>query len=231
MLYTPRYFLEDINDMPLKTWFGILPALTLMLAVTPQTSLLLKPDAPEMNRRAPEQFKVRLQTTKGNIVVEIRREWAPIGVDHFYNLVRAGYYDQSRFFRVVKDRWTQFGINGDPKISNVWRSRTIPDEPRRISNTRGTLAYAFAVPNGRTTQVFFNTRDNSETHDKEPFVPFGRVVEGLDVMVSLYSEYGENSGGGIRAGRQGPLFEQGNAYLSREFPKLDSIVRAIIVEN
>jgi peptidyl-prolyl cis-trans isomerase A (cyclophilin A) len=217
--------------MPRKTWLGILPAMVVMLAVTPQTPLLLTPDAPEMNRRAPEQFAVRLETTKGNIVVEIRREWAPIGVDRFYNLVREGYYDQSRFFRVVKDRWTQFGINGDPKISNVWRTRTMPDEPRKISNTRGTLAYAFAVPNGRTTQVFFNTRDNSETHDKEPFVPFGRVVEGLDVMDSLYSEYGETSGGGIRAGRQGPLFEEGNAYLSREFPKLDSIVRAVIVDK
>ena len=215
--------------MPRKTWLGILPVLVAFFAVTPQTPLLLTPDAPEMNRRAPEQFKVRLETTRGNIVIEIRREWAPIGVDHFYNLARAGYYDQSRFFRVVKDRWTQFGINGDPKISNVWRSRTIPDDPRRLSNTRGTLAYAFAVPNGRTTQVFFNTRDNSEAHDKEPFVPFGRVVEGLDVLDSLYSEYGETSGGGIRAGKQAPLFEEGNAYLSREFPKLDLINRAVLI--
>src|SRR5262249_3111906 len=207
-----------LRGMSRKTGWRTLPILIAFFAVAPQTSLLLTPDAPEMNRRAPEQFKVRLETTKGNIVVEIRREWSPLGVDHFYNLVRAGYYDQSRFYRVVKDRWTQFGINGDPEISNIWKSRSIPDEPRRLSNTRGTLAYAFAVPNGRTTQVFFNARDNSETHDKEPFVPFGRVVEGLDVMDSLYSEYGENSGGGIRAGRQGPLFEQGNAYLSREFP-------------
>ncbi len=215
--------------MPRKMWLGIVPMLVVLLAFAPQTSLLLSPDAPEMNRRAPEQFKVRLETTKGNIVIEIRREWAPIGVDRFYNLIREGYYDQSKFFRVVKDRWTQFGINGDPKISKVWRTRTIADEPRRLSNTRGTLAYAFAVPNGRTTQVFFNTRDNSETHDKEPFVPFGRVVEGLDVMDSLYSEYGETSGGGIRAGRQAPLFDEGNAYLAREFPKLDSIIRAVLI--
>ena len=198
-------------------------------AATP--SLLLKPDAPEMNRRAPESFNVRLETSKGNIVIEVRREWAPIGVDHFYNLVRAGYYDDSRFFRVVKDRWTQFGINGDPKVSQVWRTQTIADEPRRISNMRGTIAYAFAVPNGRTTQVFFNTRDNSATHDVEPFVPFGRVVEGLDVMDLLYSEYGETSGGGIRAGKQDKLFEEGNAYLSREFPKLDTLIRAVIVNK
>jgi cyclophilin type peptidyl-prolyl cis-trans isomerase/CLD len=99
-----------LRDMPLKTGWR-LSVLIAFFAVAPQTALLLTPDAPEMNRRAPEQFKVRLETTKGNIVVEIRREWAPIGVDHFYNLVRAGYYDQSRFFRVVKDRWTQFGIN------------------------------------------------------------------------------------------------------------------------
>jgi len=194
----------------------------------PGLSLLLNPDAPEMKQRAPELFNVRLETSKGNIVIEIHRDWSPIGVDHFYNLVRAGYYDQARFFRVVKDRWTQFGINGDPRISSVWKNRTIPDEPRRASNTRGTLAYAFAVPNGRTTQIFFNTRDNSPTHDVEPFVPFAKVVEGLDVMDSLYSEYGETSGGGIRAGRQAPLFEEGNAYLSREFPKLDYIIRAVI---
>src|ERR1051326_8557493 len=107
-----------------------------------------------MNRTAPDVFKVRLETTKGNIIIEIHREWSPHGVDHFYNLVRAGYYDNSRFFRVVKDRWAQFGINGDPKISGIWKTRPIPDEPRRMSNTRSMVAYAFAVPNRRTTQVF-----------------------------------------------------------------------------
>lgn len=202
-----------------------------ILAIFLFQHLLLTPDAPEMNRRAPDLFIVRLETTKGNIDIEVHRDWSPHGVDRFYNLVRAGYYDKSRFFRTVKRRWAQFGINGDPKISNLWKTRTIPDDPRVVSNTRGTIAYAFALPNGRTTQVFFNTVDNSATNDKEPFVPFGRVVAGMEVMDSLYSEYGENSGGGIRAGKQAPLFEEGEAYLAREFPKLDVINRAVVIEK
>jgi cyclophilin family peptidyl-prolyl cis-trans isomerase len=194
-------------------------------------SLLLKPDSPEMNRRAPDLFHVIIETSRGVIRLEIHRDWAPNGVDRFYNLVRAGYYDESRFFRIRKGTWVQFGINGDPKISNIWRQRTIPDDPRRQSNVRGTIAYAFAVPNGRTTQVFINMKDNSPTHDAEPFAPFGRVVEGMEVVDSLYAEYGESSGGGIRAGRQGPLFEEGNAYLRRNFPRLDSIATATVVER
>jgi cyclophilin family peptidyl-prolyl cis-trans isomerase len=190
---------------------------------------LLSPDAPEMNQRAPDLFKVRLETSKGNIIIEVHRDWSPHGVDHFYNLVRAGYYDQSRFYRVIKDRWAQFGINGDPKISNVWAARTIPDDPRKVSNTRGTVAYAFAVPNGRTTQVFINTRDNSPTHDIEPFVPFAQVIEGMEVVDSLYSGYGETSGGGIRAGNQAPLFKEGNAFLDRQFPLLDKLIRAVVL--
>src|SRR5205823_4069472 len=148
-------------------------------------SPLLTPDAPEMNRRAPDLFNVRFETSKGVMLIEIHRDWSPRGVDHFYNLVSAGYYNGVRFSRVVKGKWAQFGINGDPKISNVWRTRTIPDEPRRESNVRGTIAYAFAVPNGRTTQIFINLRDNSATHDAEPFVPFGRIVEGLEVADAL----------------------------------------------
>ena len=185
---------------------------------------------PEMRRPAPDVFRARLETSKGSIVLEFHRDWAPLGVDHFYNLARAGYYDDNRFFRVVKDRWVQFGINGDPAVSKVWRQRTIPDEPRRISNTRGTVAYAFAVPNGRTTQIFINLVDNSAGHDKEPFVPIAKVIEGMELADQLYSGYGESSGSGIRAGRQAPLFDGGNAYLDREFPKLDRIVRVVIDE-
>jgi peptidyl-prolyl cis-trans isomerase A (cyclophilin A) len=192
---------------------------------------LLNPDDAEMNRRAPELFNVRLETSRGDITIEIHREWAPHGANRFYNLVRAGYYDQVRFHRVIKGKWAQFGINGDPKISNVWRARTIPDEPRRQSNGRGTIAFAFAVANGRATQVFINLRDNSATHDKEPFVPFGRVIEGMDVADSLNAEYGEASGGGIRGGKQEPLFESGNVWLKENFPRLDYILRATIVER
>jgi cyclophilin family peptidyl-prolyl cis-trans isomerase len=194
-------------------------------------SLLLRPDAPEMNRRAPDRFHVKFETSKGVIQIEVHRDWAPHGVDRFYNLVRAGYYDRARFFRVIKGRWAQFGVNADPEVSLAWRARTIADDPRRESNTRGTIAFAFAVPNGRTTQVFINLRDNSPTHDAEPFVPFARVVEGMDVADALNAEYGESAGGGIRAGKQDPLFAGGNEYLNRNFPRLDYILRATVVKR
>jgi peptidyl-prolyl cis-trans isomerase A (cyclophilin A) len=189
---------------------------------------LLRPDAPQMNRRAPGVCRVRLETTRGAIAIEVRRAWAPLGADRFYNLVAGGYYDDSRFFRIRKGVFAQFGISGDPKVSTAWRDRTIPDDPRVETNARGTVAFAFAVPNGRTTQVFINLQDNGATHDAEPFVPFGRVVEGMDVADALYGEYGESAGGGIRAGRQAPLFERGNAYLDANFPKLDRILRATV---
>jgi homoserine O-acetyltransferase len=193
------------------------------------SSLLLKPDDPEWSRPAPERFRVDLETNKGGIGIDVVREWAPIGADRFYNLVRHGYYDGARFFRVISGQWAQFGINGDPAVSKMWRTRTMPDEPRVTSNVRGTIAYAFKDPNGRTTQVFFNLRDNTATHDVEPFVPFGRVVEGMDVVDRLNGEYGERAGGGIRRGQQDPLFNGGNEYLRREFPRLDYIYRARIV--
>jgi peptidyl-prolyl cis-trans isomerase A (cyclophilin A) len=181
-----------------------------------------------MNRRAPEKFRVRLHTNKGMIAIDVVRAWAPLGADRFFNLVAGGYYDEARFFRVIKDKWAQFGIHREPRVSALWRTRTIPDDPAGQSNVRGTVAFAFAVPNGRTTQVFINLRDNSSTHDKEPFVPFGRIVEGLDVADALNAEYGESSGSGIRAGKQDALFNGGNAYLSREFPRLDYIKKATI---
>ena len=192
--------------------------------------LLLKPDSAEMNQRAPDVCHVRLQTTKGVVRMEMRREWAPNGVDRFYNLVRHGYYDQSAIFRIRTGMWAQFGINGDPKISQLWRMRTIPDDPRKESNGRGTVAFAFKDRNGRSTQVFINLRDNSATHDKEPFVPIAKVIEGMDVVDSLYSGYGETSGGGIRAGKQDLLFRRGNVYLKENYPLLDYIVKAT-VEN
>lgn len=186
----------------------------------------------KLNARAPEQFNVRMETSKGVIVIEVHRAWAPLGTDRFYNLVRAGYYDQVRFHRVVAGKWAQFGINGDPKIAQAWRTQTIPDDPPAgISNQHGTIAFAFAVPNGRTTQIFINLRDNSATHDKEPFVPFGKIIVGLEVADALNAEYGETSGGGIRAGKQAPLFEGGNAWLKENFPRLDYIKRAVVVKQ
>jgi homoserine O-acetyltransferase len=176
----------------------------------------------------PDPVRVRLETNKGAIVIAVHRDWAPLGAARFLELVRAGYYDDSRFFRVVKGQWAQFGINGNPAVATAWRQRTIPDDPRGQSVTRGRVAFAFAVPNGRTSQVYISLRDLSY-QDEQGFVPFGEVVEGMDVADALNSEYGEGSGGGIRAGRQQPLFDGGNAYLDRDFPRLDRLLRARIV--
>jgi peptidyl-prolyl cis-trans isomerase A (cyclophilin A) len=176
------------------------------------------------DERAPDTFRVVLDTTRGRIVLACTRAWAPFGADRFYTLVGRGYYDDAALFRVVKGKWAQFGISGTPAVAQTWRTRTIPDDPFvGQSNVKGTVAFAFANANGRTTQVFFNLVDNSATHDKEPFVVFGKVVEGLEVMDGLYDGYGESALGGIRAGKQDPLFQQGNAYLKANFPKLDYI--------
>jgi cyclophilin family peptidyl-prolyl cis-trans isomerase len=178
----------------------------------------------------PSQYKVRLDTSKGAIVIAVHRDWAPNGADRFHELVTAGYYDEARFFRIRKGTWAQFGIAADPKVAQAWRTRTIPDDPwKGVSNKRGTVAFAFKDPDGRTTQVFINLKDNSETHDKEPFLVFGEVVEGMDVADALYAEYGEAAGGGIRAGKQDPVFEGGNVYLKEKFPLLDYIRTARIV--
>ena len=195
-----------------------------------QQALLLDPDSAVFSRPAPERVTVRLETSKGGIDIEVTRRWAPHGADRFIALVRHGYYDDGRFFRVRPKRWVQFGINGDPAIARAWRTRTIPDDPFVQSNTRGTVAFAFAVPDGRTTQVFINLGDNAATHDKEPFTPFGRVTVGMDVADALNAEYGEGPGG-IRAGKQDAFFAGGNAWLLRQFPRLDYIRRAVIVEG
>jgi cyclophilin family peptidyl-prolyl cis-trans isomerase len=194
----------------------------------PNRALLLNPDAPEFKQPAPPVSIVRFDTSKGIIDIEVTRDWGPVGADRFVNLVRYGYYDDTRFFRVTSGRWVQFGINGDPAVAKAWRQRTIPDEPFKQSNVRGTVAFAFAVPNGRTTQVFFNMRDNSETHDKEPFVPFGRIVRGMDVADAFNAEYGEGPGG-IRAGKQDAYFDGGNAWLTAQFPRLDYIKTASVL--
>jgi cyclophilin family peptidyl-prolyl cis-trans isomerase len=191
--------------------------------------LLLNPDAAAFAAAAPATALVRLDTTKGPVDIEVTRAWSPRGADRFIALVRHGYYDDSRFFRVTKGRWLQFGVNGDPAIASAWRSRTIPDDPFKQSNVRGTVAFAFGVANGRTTQVFINLTDNSPTHDKEPFTPFGRVVRGMDVVDSFNGEHGEGPGG-IRAGKQDAFFAGGNRWLDANFPRLDYIRRAVVVE-
>ncbi len=170
---------------------------------------------------------------RGTVIIEVIRDWGPRGADRFYNLARHGYYDENRFFRVNPGRWTQFGVNGDPAIAKAWRNRTFPDDPFKESNVRGTVAFAFAVPNGRTTQIFFNLGDNRPTHDppsKDVFVPFGRVITGMDIVDSFNAEYREGPGG-IRAGKQDPFFEGGNNWLLKEFPRLDYIKKVAIVTH
>lgn len=202
---------------------------TILLAQSPAPSPLLNPGDKVFSLPAPSRFRVRLETSKGLMLIDVERRLSPNGVDRFYHLVRHGFYDGARFFRVVRPRFAQFGINGDPAIAQAWRERTIPDDPRLASNVRGALSFAFATANGRTTQVFINLQDNSQTFDAEPFVPFAHVTDGMTVADGLFAEYGESAGGGIRAGQQGPLFSGGNVFLERDFPKLDHIVRAVVL--
>jgi peptidyl-prolyl cis-trans isomerase A (cyclophilin A) len=176
-------------------------------------------------------FRVRVETSAGEFVVEVHRDWAPIGAGRFEELVRKKYFDDSRFFRVVAGMWAQFGIAGKSPVAKKWRQKTIPDDALRESNTRGMVAFANTGPNTRSTEVFINLGDNSQRNDKEAgFAPFGKVVEGMEVVDKLYSGYGENSGGGMRAGKQDRMFEQGNAWLDREFPRLDKLLRARVVK-
>jgi cyclophilin family peptidyl-prolyl cis-trans isomerase len=189
---------------------------------------LMNPKHDLWGQRAPELFKVRIETGKGSIVIETHRDWAPRGADRFYNLVRTGFFDNSRFFRVRPRSFVQFGIPADPAIAAVWREQSMPDDPVRQSNTRGSIAYAMTGPNTRTTQLYINLSDNSRM-DKDGFAPIGRVVEGMDVADQLYDGYGEDAGGGMRGGKQGKIFEGGTAYLDREFPRLDKLIRATVV--
>ena len=171
-----------------------------------------------------------METSAGDFVIEVHRDWAPVGAARFEELVRKKYFDDSRFFRVVAGRWAQFGIAGDPRVAQQWRHRTIADDVLRQSNTAGFVAFANTGPNTRATEIFINLGDNSKRNDTEAgFAPFGKVVEGMAVVEKLYSGYGEGSGGGMRAGKQDRMFEEGNVYLDREFPKLDKLVRARVI--
>ena len=190
-------------------------------------SPLLSPQGEEMNRRAPDRFRVRLSTSKGDIVLEVRRAWSPHGADRFHNLVAHGFYDRARFFRVVKNWVVQFGLHADPKIGSRWEEATIPDDPVVLPNTKGTMAFATKGPGTRTTQVFINLVDNSAALDGRGFTPFARVVEGMGVVEQLYGGYGEGAPKGPGPDQE-RLGKEGNAYLAKEFPNLDYIVRATI---
>jgi homoserine O-acetyltransferase len=198
------------------------PYCTLLLCL-----LLFLP--PQHSDRSPDLFRVKVETTAGDFVIEVHRDWSPHGADRFYALVRDGYYNDTRFFRVVPGRWVQFGISGDPHRAGEWRHRVIPDDPLIQHNTQGFVAFANTGPNTRSTQVYINTGDNSRIDKEDGFAPFGQVVEGMATVEKLYGGYGEHSGGGMRAGHQDEMFAGGNAYLDREFPKLDKLIRASVI--
>lgn len=202
-------------------------AFVLAASATPalaQSPSLSTPAA--LTEQAPASYKVHFDTSKGAFVVQVNRAWAPLGADRFYNLVKYGFYDNVRFFRVISGFMVQFGINGNPQISARWREASIPDDPVRQSNTRGMITFATAGPSTRTTQVFINFADNSNL-DQMGFAPFGRVVSGMNVVDAINAEYGEGAPRG-RGPEQGRLQTQGNAYLEREFPRMDYVMKATI---
>jgi cyclophilin family peptidyl-prolyl cis-trans isomerase len=194
----------------------------------PLVALILVAAAAPAQEPAPELFRVRVETSQGQFVLEAHRAWAPRGVERFHRLVQAGFYDDSRFFRVREGYIAQFGIAGRPAVAAEWRERRIPDDSVREPNTRGTVAFAMTGPGTRTTQLYVNLKDNLPL-DAQGFSPIGRVVEGMEVVDRLYAGYGEAAGGGMRGGKQGPIFEGGNRYLDTAFPRLDKLLRATIV--
>ncbi len=182
----------------------------------------------KLTEKAPDTFKVRFETTKGAFTIEVTRSLSPNGADRFYNLVRSGYFQDIAFFRVISGFMCQFGIHGDPKVSAAWREASIPDDPVKGSNTRGTISFATAGPNTRTTQLFINFGDNVGL-DRMGFSPFGKVVEGMDVVDKINAEYGEGAPNG-RGPHQGRIQQEGNEYLKKTFPNLDYIKSATILK-
>lgn len=175
--------------------------------------------------KAPDSFRAKFYTTKGDFVIEVTRDWAPIGADRFYNLVRVGFFTDVCFFRVIHNFMAQFGISGDPQVSAAWKSAQIQDEPVQQTNARGTLTFAKTnLPNTRATQLFINFKDNARL-DKMGFAPLGRVVEGMDVVDALHNGYGGSPSSG-----QGAIAKQGNSWLRERFPELDYIKRAELLK-
>lgn len=175
-----------------------------------------------LKETAPAMYKVKFDTSAGVFVVQVHRDWAPIGANRFYNLVKNGFYDEVRFFRVLDGFMAQFGMSGNPGIQAAWRTQQLKDDPVTQSNKRGYITFATAGPNTRTTQVFINFADNASL-DAQGFAPFGQVVEGMTVVDKLYSGYGRNN-----VPDQGRLTAEGNAYLLKSYPKLDYIKKATI---
>ena len=182
---------------------------------------LLKPAA--LHAKAPAKYEVAFKTTKGTFVLTVHRAWAPLGADRFYNLVQARFFDGDEFFRVVKGFVVQFGISGFPAVSSAWQNANIKDDPVKASNTTGTITFADAGPNTRTTQVFVNLTNNASL-DSQGFAPFGKVTKGMAVVNKLYGGYGE-----AVTNLQGTIASQGTAFLKKRFPKLDAVLTARVV--
>jgi peptidyl-prolyl cis-trans isomerase A (cyclophilin A) len=181
-------------------------------------------DPAKLKEKAPDTFRAKFETTKGEFVVEVTRAWSPNGADRFYNLVKSGFFDNVKFFRVVPNFVVQFGIHGDPDLAMKWLQSNIDDDKVVESNKRGFLTFAKSgAPNSRSTQLFINLQDNARL-DEMGFSPFGKVVKGMEVVDKLYNGYGEQI-----TRLQGEIASQGNAYLEKEWPKLDGIKKATIV--
>ena len=191
----------------------------------PEDSPLMSPSSPAMNQTAPDVFRARFETTKGDFVIEVQRDWAPVGADRFYNLVANGFYDGVHFFRVIEGFMAQFGIHADPMVAARWQDAGIAVDPVVGSNTRGSVTFAMRGT-VRTTQLFINLVDNANL-DGMGFAPFGQVVEGMDVVGQLHSGYGEGAPRG-RGPDQSRIQAEGSAYLASDFPELDTVVRATI---
>lgn len=188
---------------------------------------LTRPDRAALAAPAPDSFKVAVETSKGNFTIVARRDWAPRGVDRFYHLVQLGYFDDVRFFRVLRGFMAQFGLHGDPRVNAAWDPLSIEDDPVKQTNRPGTVSFATAGPNTRTTQLFINYGNNANL-DAMGFAPIGEVVDGMAVVDSLYANYGEGAPDGSGPD-QARITAEGNSYLTREFPRLDFIRRARVV--
>ena len=176
--------------------------------------------------KAPDTYKAVFETSKGSFTIEVHRAWAPLGADRFYNLVKSGFFEDCRFFRVLDDFMAQIGINGTPAVAAAWRDARIADDPVKQSNKRGFVSFATAGPNTRTSQFFVNFKDNSSL-DKSGFAAFGEVTEGMSIVDKFYSGYGEGGPRG-KGPEQGRLQAEGNAYLMKDFPKLDYVKKTTI---
>jgi peptidyl-prolyl cis-trans isomerase A (cyclophilin A) len=211
----------------MKSFFATIVLCSSLLAQAPPANKATSGGPPSLmnpaslRAKAPENYKVQFTTTKGNIVIEVHRDWAPLGADRFYNLVRNGFFTDAAFFRVVPNFIVQFGLGANPAVNKVWQNANFRDDPVKESNKRGYLVFATAGPNTRTTQLFINLKDNAPL-DAQGFAPFGTVVEGMDIVDKIYPGYGERPA-------QDKITNEGKAYIDKNFPQLDRITAAKVL--